>query len=174
MADVNGVALATDWAFAHPVVIYGGIIGILVILFIIGFIKKKFKKGSPKVDKIEVGSDLPVRKIREYKDTYTTAKIVPKAEEKPVVIKWQGEHKPIVIEEPDVEPEPEPEEEKEEYACENCPEARLHKKSNIFECPICHKFYCDWHLQPHINKKHRAQDYVVSSSDDGRATYKRG
>lgn len=140
---------------------YIGIVGVSVILFSL-FIWKKYRKKRVKKPEREI--------FPEIVDFTDIEEPVPE-KQKPVVIQWKGSKPEQEYEEPEVV---EPEEEKEEYACENCPEGRLHKKSDVFECTTCHKVFCSWHLQPHINKRHRSQDYVVSSSENGLASYKRG
>jgi len=85
-----------------------------------------------------------------------------------VIVHWKGKSK---IKE-QVEPEIEPEDDEEIYVCELCPETRLHKREDIFQCQYCNLWYCEKHLSWHIYKKHRNKNYTVSANTEGGATYK--
>lgn len=100
----------------------------------------------------------------------------------PVVIKWTEPEEREIIEviEPeviDIEPLMEPEalqeaepemievQDEEIYMCSDCPEGRLHKKENMFQCDYCGQFYCDYHINTHIHKQHRAKNFVFNTEE---------
>lgn len=140
----NGFAIAVDKIFENPIVF----VIFIAVIFGIWIGKKLFRK----YHREKIIEEKPTVERFDFVDT----------EEKPVVIQWKGSKKP----------EPEPDENEEIYACESCPEGRLHTRKMIFQCPDCGKWFCNYHYQPHINKKHRG-DYVIRSNENGGATYSR-